>query len=192
MTTDIGTIKADIEICQHRIRALQSETIHCIAIKSSGKVEVVDKEKLESLNSEVARLEELAGHNNEVAERLRETLAKASTESIGALFKAVDTSEQRIARYRETINQSIGTWLKVDSYRYDLSNIRTHPRVKGELEKYEPLIPIEEANRKHLSEVLEEAQVVLQDFQPSGLPEIKQKRAVGLVTFEQPAPVPVV
>jgi hypothetical protein len=101
-------------------------------------------------------------------------LQKAGKEAISDLIKDKNSSERRIARYRELINQTIGTWLKVDSYMYDLSNIRTHPRVKGELEKYEPLIPIEEQNIEHLSEVLEEAQAIIADFQPTGLPEIDQ------------------
>jgi|GEM_PF-2357983 len=192
MKTDIDTIQADIETCQHRIRALQNETIHTITIKPTGKIEVVDKEKLESLNGEIDRLSGLADHNTEVARRLHECLQKAEKESISDLAKDKNSSERRIARYRELINQTIGTWLRVDSFTYDLSNIRTHPRVKGELEKYEPLIPIEEQNIKHLSEVLEEAQAIITDFQPSGLPEIKQERAVGLVRFNQPAPTPVI
>ena len=174
MKTDIDTIEADITSCQRRVRALQAETIHTITIKPTGKVEVVDKERLESLNSEITRLEERTDHNSDVAGRLRATLAKAGKEAISDLIKDKNSSEQRMARYRELINQAVGTWLKVDSYMYDLSNIRTHPRVKGELEKYEPLIPIEEQNIKHLSEVLEEAQDIIAEFKPTGLPEIDQ------------------
>jgi len=169
MKTDIDTIQADIQAVQHRVRALQNETIYTITIKPTGKVEVVDKVRLESLNSETARLEELAAHNSEVAERLRATLAKAGQESIGALFNAVDASEQRIARSRGIINQAIATWLKADSWKYSVENIREHPRVKGALEETEPLIPIEQANHKHLSEVLKEAQTIIAGFRPSVL-----------------------
>ena len=174
MKTDIDTIEADITSCQGQIKRLQHTTVECVGFAPAGKVIVTDKIRLESLNGEIDRLNELVGHNSEVARKLHECLQKAGKESISDLIKDKNNSEQRRARYRELINQTIGTWLKVDSFMYDLSNIRTHPRVKGELEKYEPLIPIEEQNIKHLSEVLEEAQAIITDFQPTGLPEIDQ------------------
>ena len=173
MKTDIDTIEADITSCQGQIKRLQHTTVECVGFAPAGKVTVTDKIRLESLNGEIDRLNELVGHNSEVARKLHECLQKAGKESIRDLIKDKNSSEQRRARYREIINRTIGTWLKVDSFRYDLSNIRTHPRVKGELEKYEPLIPIEEQNIKLLSEVLEESQAIIADFQLTGLPEIE-------------------
>jgi hypothetical protein len=76
---DISTIKADIDSCQHRIRTLQHSTIECIAFKPSGKIEVVDKERLEALNTEIDGLTSLAGHNSEVLERLRAALKTHSS-----------------------------------------------------------------------------------------------------------------
>jgi hypothetical protein len=187
---DINTIKADIESCQHRVRALQNETIHTITVKPTGKIEVVDKERLESLNSEIARLEELAGHNREVAGRLQAVLGKVNLSTVAALMNAKSQSENQIVDSKTAISRVCGVWLKVNPV-YTLENIRDHPRVKPEVESREKWILQEEAKLKLFIPALEEAQNIVKDFQPSGLPPIKQERAVGLVRFEQPAPAPV-
>lgn len=174
MKTDIDTIQADIQAVQHRVRALQNETIHTITIKPTGKVEVVDKERLESINSEVARLEELAGHNSEVAGRLHVVLEKVNLPSVAALIHAKNKSENDITDNKIGINHIIGTWLKV-SPNYTVENIRDHPRVKPEVESREKWIRQEEANLKIFVPALEEAQSILKDFLPSGLPGEGQK-----------------
>lgn len=172
MKIDIENIQADIQVVQHRIRALQNETVHCITIKPTGKIEVVDKEKLESLNSEVARLEELAGHNSGVVQRLQAVLQKFNSPNVAALMYAKKQAEKRVVDSKIGINHIAGVWLK-ESPNYTIENIRSHPRVKPEIEIREKSILESEANLKLFVPALDEAQAVLQDFQPSGLPPRK-------------------
>jgi hypothetical protein len=59
--------------------------------------------------------------------------------------------------------------------------------VKPELQKYEPLIPIEEAKRKHLSAVLAEAEAIIKDFKPSKTAAPKPSLKANAVKFQMPA-----
>lgn len=188
MKTDLDTIKTDIEICQGQIKRLQHSTIECITFKPSGKVEIVDKSGLESLNGEIDRLNTLVGHNSEVAGRLQAVLEKVHLPSVAALVHAKNRSKEAITKYKIGINSTIGNWLAA-SPNYTVENIRDHPRVKPEVERQERVILQEESKLKLFIPALEEAQSILKDFQPSGLPEIKPERAMGMVRFDQAAPV---
>ena len=172
MKTDIDTIKADIENVHHQIRTLQNETVHCIVILPTGKIQIVDKERLESLNSEVERLQALAGHNSEVAERLNAIMQKTEKVSIADLSNAKSQSENKIADYKIAINRIVGNGLKT-SPRYSIDTIKDHPRVKDELPKYEAWGEQERKKLELFTPALEEAQATLQDYTPSGLPPRK-------------------
>jgi hypothetical protein len=183
MQIDINTIQADVSACRNRIRTLQSETIHTITIKPSGKVEVVDKTQLESLNGEIDSLNEMASHNVAVLGRLEAVLQKAEFASIAGLDHAKNKTADRIESHKMRINRVIATWLKVDA-NYDLESIRKHPRVAPEIATYEPLIPQEEAKLAKLSAMLKEANAIIAEYKPSGVEAPKASLRSSLVKFD--------
>jgi hypothetical protein len=186
MNTDIDIIKADITNCQAQIKNLQHLTVECISFSPAGKITVIDKDKLEGLNADIERLCGLVGHNEAVLGKLEAVLQKAGGASIDDLDHAKNTTANRIEDSKIAINRIIATWLKV-SPNYDLVSIREHPRVKPELARIEPQIPIAEARLKLLSTALDDAIAITKDFKPSGIEAPKLSLKAALVKFDVPA-----
>ncbi len=168
MPIDIAAMDTDIKTSQGQIKNLQHATIECVAFSASGKVTVTDKERLEDLNSEIDRLGELVNHNAAVLTKLYDCLQKAKVESVEELRQAITRREQEIASCKIGINRIIGTWLKADPT-YTIETIGTHPKVKDETAKREARILEEQKRLRIMTPALEEAESILEDFQPSGL-----------------------
>jgi hypothetical protein len=186
MNTYIDIIQADITNCQAQIRHLQHSTIECVSFASSGKIMITDKDRLQDVNADIERLGGLVGHNEAVLGKLEAVLQKAGVASIEDLDHTKAKTADRIEDSKIAINRIVATWLKV-SPNYDLVSIREHPRVKPELARIEPQIPIAEARLKVLSIAMEEALAVAMHFKPSGVVETKPGLKAALVRFDMGA-----
>jgi len=163
---DIADIKNDIESSQAQMRKLQAETIHAIAIKPSGKIEVVDKERLEGLNAEIDRLTALVDHNSKVLEK-----------AVGALgsFPSLSAARERRAVVDSGINRTNGL-LRIDiaaliKSRPDIDpgNPYAHPEAKKLKDGADKDLARSMPELKRLDELIRLAEAIIADFQPSGL-----------------------
>ncbi len=174
--TDVDVIQADIQAVHGQIKRLQVSTIECVSFKPTGKVEIVDKERLESLNSEIDRLTTLAGHNEAVFARLNDCLCAVSTKSVAELEKAQNAASEKIASLKIGINRICGDYLRI-SPTYTLETIKDHPKVRPEVESREAWIAELEKKLESLGPALDEARTIAAEFQPSGLLAARSKFA---------------
>ncbi|MDQ1262480.1 MAG: hypothetical protein QG575_1661 [Euryarchaeota archaeon] len=197
--SDIADIAADIEASKTKVRELQAETIHTITIKPSGKVEVVDKEKLESLNSEVDRLNDLVEHNSSVHETLFKLLTEADClknlrgrknslleptvqlagEQKGRLEKAIADTENR---FRIDIGNLIESTHGIDPV-----NPFDHPKAKALKETADIRLASLHSELSTVAALLARAEAILQDFQPSGVTITKPDEFRHAITRESAA-----
>ena len=182
---DIKEIYDDIAATKEEIRRLQAETLFTIAIKPTGKIEIVDKEELESLNSDILRLKDLSTHNSSVLDRLEETLGKVSLPSITALEKAIRTSDEKITSCKTGISRISGDYLRHEAHNYTLETIGQHPKVKREVEAREQTIAAETEKLNALRPALDEAVAIAAEFQPSGLQPMPARTAPIALTREK-------
>jgi len=194
---DISDIQVDIENSEHRIRALQSETVHCIAILPTGKIQVVDKGKLEELNSEVERLMGLIEHNNNIHETLSELLngADCLKNLRGGKNRVLEPTVQ-LARDRkrqvEAAIADIENLFRIDmgnlikhTYDIDPANPFEHPKAKDLRETADIRLASLHSELSTVEDLLTRAEAILQDFQPSGLPPQRAEQHHGLISREK-------
>lgn len=162
---DIPDIQKDIELTKNRIRALQSETVHCVAIKPTGKVEIVDKGKLEELNSEVDRLAALSSGNGAVLARLQElTGGKSMADLIERKRKLAD----HIQKTKDLLRHDQAELLK-RSPGLDLAGMATDPRAQKLQADAQAVIAGEMPELEEITALLTQADEILAGYRPSGL-----------------------
>lgn len=184
---DIKDIQNDLAATKEEIRRLQTETLFTIAIKPTGKIEIVDKEELESLNSDILRLKDLSTHNRGVLDRLDEVLSKVSLQSITALEKAIRTSDEKITSCTVGINRVQGDFLRGNPYQFTAETIKTHPKVAKEIAAREQTIAAETEKLKALRPALDEAVAISAEFKPSGLQPMPASTAPAMISREKVA-----
>ncbi len=79
---DLDDIRADIDAARAAVVKAEQATLSTVMIRPTGKIEVVDKEKLEELNSEIERLRGLLVNNEDVLQEIEELLNKAVTDGV--------------------------------------------------------------------------------------------------------------
>lgn len=163
---DITDIATDIETCRRYIRNYQHSTIECVAFKPTGKVEVVDKDRLEELNAEVCRLTDLAGHNETVLSRLEEALG--SFQSVAELKKRRDYVSESITKTNSLLRHDVGERLKRDPS-IDPSAPFNNAECKRLKDEVDARLAEMRPELAALDEQLAKSQSIMQDFQPSGL-----------------------
>ncbi len=163
---DIDTIAADIETCRRYIRNHQHSTIECVAFKLTGKVEIVNKDRLEELNAEVGRLTDLAGHNEAVLSRLEEALG--SFQSVAELKKRRDYVSESITKTNSLLRHDVGERLKRDPS-IDPSAPFNNAECKRLKDEADARLAEMRPELAALDEQISKAQTILADFQPSGL-----------------------
>ena len=164
---DIPDVEKDIELTKNRTRALQSETVHCIAIKPTGKIEVVDKGKLEELNSEVDRLAALSSGNGAILARLQElTGGKSMADLIERKRKLAD----HIAKTKDLLRHDQAELLK-RSPGLDIAGMVTDPRAQKLQADAQAVIDRETPELERLTALLNQADEILAGYRPSGLKE---------------------
>lgn len=197
--SDIADIANDIEASKIKVLELQAETIHAITIKPTGKVEVVDKEKLESLNSEVDRLKGLVEHNSGVHAALSELLNEADClknlrgHKNRTLEPTVQLAGDRKGQLEKSIADTenlfridLGTLIK-NTYDIDPANPFDHPKAKDLKEKTDARIAALHSELAVVDALLAEAETILQDFRPSGIVAELPTDRPGCITRESVA-----
>ena len=164
---DIADIQKDIGLVKNRIRALQNETVHCIAIKPTGKIEVVDKTKLEELNGEVDRLTELAGHNERILSRLLEITGGATVEDLTTQKRKLDDYIQKI---KDILRFDLATLMRT-SPGLTLENIGNDPKAQRLQADAQAVFDREVPELERITALLTQADEVLGGYLPSGLKE---------------------
>ena len=175
-SVDIDTIRADIETGQDRVRTLQAETIHTVTFKPSGKIDVVDKERLESLNAEIDHLKDLGVHNAEVLARLTGTLGDYLT--VDSVRKKKRGLEEQILKIKTLLRIDTGDLIK-HGHDVDPANPYSHPKGKALKEKADADLAISEPALAAVTDLLARVETILQDFRSSGL-------EAGYATKDQP------
>ena len=196
---DIADIAADIEASKIKVRELQAETIHTITIKPSGKVEVVDKARLESLNSEVDRLNGIIEHNSHVHDALSKLLNEVDClknlrgRKNCLLEPTVQLAREQRGRLEKTIADT-ETRFRIDignlihnTYDIDPMNPFDHPKAKDLKEKADIRIASLHSELSTVAALLTRAEAILQGFQPSGVTIAKPDEFRHAITRESAA-----
>jgi len=178
---DVRDIKTDITDSEHQIRHLQSETIHCIAFKSSGKVEVVDKTTLENLNSEVDRIKDIRAHNTEVLNKLTEALQDYPT--VDSIRKKKLGLEERVTRTKNLLRIDTGDLIK-HGHDVDPADPYSHPKGKALKAEADAALAIINPALTAVTDLLEQAEAILAEFKPSGL-EPQRAETRGVISREK-------
>lgn len=178
---DIKEIRDDIEACQNEIKALQHRTVECVSFAPTGKVTVTDKPRLEDLNSEVARLEELSTHNADVLARLTDPLGEYATiESIRARKHQL---EEQILRAKNILRVDIGILIR-DGYDVNPGDPFAHPKGKALKERADAALALVTPLLASATDLLTRAEVILAEFKPSGL-EPQRAETRGIISGEK-------
>ena len=164
---DIPDIQKDLELTKNRIRALQSETVHCITIKPTGKIEVVDMDGLEELNSEVDRLAALSSDNEAVLARLEEI---TGGKSVADLIKRKQKLEDHITKTKDLLRHDQAELLK-RSPGLTLESMATNPKAQKLQADAQAIIDKETPVLERLTVLLTQADEILAGYLPSGLKE---------------------
>lgn len=166
---DVEKIETDIRKCKAAIRTLKAESVNYVSFLPSGKLEVLDKEALEAINGEAARLAALAEKNGDVLRRLVEVLEE---------FDSIKAARERAGKVRETIRKSHTV------YRLDLAaHLKNHTELGRPVDlDSDPVALKLKATRDaalstnapelaRLEKISEKAMAIIKDFEGSGLPD---------------------
>lgn len=179
---DIDTIAADIETCRRYIRNHQHLTIECVAFEPTGKVEVVDKDRLEELNAEVCRLTDLAEHNEKVLFQLEETLGAFST--IAALKERRSYTNESIDKVRNLLRHDVGERLKRDPS-IDPGDPFSNAECKRLQNEANNRLAVLVPELAALDEQLARSQSIMQEFKPSDLEPLPASTAPAIISREK-------
>ena len=160
-------IQKDIGLIKNRIRALQNETVHCIAIKPTGVIEVVDKGKLETLNSEIDRLTALSQNNEAVLTRLLSITNGATVEDLMTQKRKLD---DHIQKTKNILRIDLATLMRT-SPGLTLETLANDPRAQRLQADAQAVFDKETPELERLTALLAQLDEVLQAFQPSNLKE---------------------
>jgi hypothetical protein len=162
-----ATITAD----RQAVRELLRQSLDCCAVLPSGKLEVLEKERLADLHKQADELRKRAAHNDEVLDRFDAAHMEALADnpglepSIYALRTWKKAVTERITGGKNCIRTSSATWLaSTEGSIYTAETIKNHPRVAREIAKYQPIIdagekelPLAEAHLRKAEAILSEA-----------------------------------
>ena len=165
--TDIADIQKDIGLVKNRIRALQNETIHTIAIRPTGEVVIVDKGKLETLNSEIDRLTTLSQNNEAVLTQLLSITGGATVEDLTTQKRKLDDYIQKI---KDILRFDLATLMRT-SPGLTLENIGNDPKAQRLQADAQAVFDREVPELERITALLTQADEVLGGYLPSGLKE---------------------
>lgn len=168
--TDLKDIEQDITACKLEVRRLQAETVHCIAFKPTGKIDVVDKARLEELNARIEELGELAVHNGEVLGRLQAVVTEGS---IKALDDRKRSTQAAITKYESIFRQDLARLLQ-DDPSINPADPLSHHRVQDLKRRTDEHLAILQPQLAEYEKRLAEAQAILKEYKPSGLPTLSE------------------
>lgn len=162
---DIAGVSKDIQITENHIRALQTETVHCIAFKPDGKIEVVDKDKLSSLNTEIDRLTELAASNKKILSTLQEMTGGKTIAEIAAQKNKL---EGHIQRTKDLLRLDLSNLLK-NTPSLTLENISSNAKAQRLQADAKAIFDKEGPELEEVSALLAQVDETIANYTPSGL-----------------------
>lgn len=165
---DVEDIGNDIELVRARIRTLQAETIHCITIKPSGKIEIVDKQQLECINGEIESLKALEARNGEVLEKIQADLQEAGYASIKAAKSDKSLIENSITRIEDLYRMDVADLLERGP-KVTPENVLQSPKGSALKAEHDKKIAELQGRLAPITAALNRVQVIIADFKPSGI-----------------------
>jgi len=168
--TDIKDIDADIDTCSRYIRMHQHATVECVAFKTSGKIEIVDKERLEGLNAEVDRLSALVSHNSKVLEQL--TGALGTFPSLSAARERRDYVDGIVKRSKGLLRVDLANLIKIRAD-IDPADPFKHPDARKLKDETDRILADSIPERERVDKLIKQAEAIIADFQPSSLRPIQ-------------------
>jgi hypothetical protein len=159
---------ASIEADKKAVRELLRQSLDCCAVLPSGKLEVLEKDRLADLHKQADELRKRAAHNEAVLDRFDaahiEALATNPTlePSLFALQQWKKSILSQIEQGKNVIRVTSATWLmSTEGANHTAETIKNHPRVAREVQKYEPIIAAAEEMLPIATAHLEKAQTIL-------------------------------
>lgn len=167
----VTRIMASIEADHQAVRDLLRQSLDCCAVLPTGRLEVLEKDRLASLHKQADMLRKRAAHNDEVLDRFDEAYQAALKDnpdlepSLFSFRVWKDALVERITHGKNCIRTTAGVWLtSTEGSAYATETIKNHPRVAREVERYEPIIraaekemPVAEAHYEKVRAILKEA-----------------------------------
>ena len=187
MKVDINVIQDDIHGCHSRVKELQHQTIECIAIRpgktDNGKPEIVviERDRLQTIDSEVSRLSELADHNTEVLTKL--TAALQDYPTVDSIRKKKAGLEEQIARTKNLLRIDTGDLIK-HGHDVDPADPYSHPKGKALKAEADAALGIINSALAAVTDLLEQAEGTVQEFRASGL-EPQRAEPRGIISREK-------
>jgi len=184
MKVDINVIQDDIHGCHSRVKELQHQTIECIAIRpgktDNGKPEIVviERDRLQTIDSEVSRLSELADHNTEVLTKLTADLQDYPT--VDSIRKKKAGLEEQIARTKNLLRIDTGDLIK-HGHDVDPADPYSHPKGKALKAEADAALAIINPALAAVTDLLEQAETIIAEFKPSGVQAMPEQRP-GVIT----------
>jgi len=161
-------IVASIQADHQGVRELLRQSLDCCAVLPSGKLEVLEKDRLADLHKRADDLRKRAAHNEEVLNRFdvlyQEALATNSmlAPTLFALQGWQKALKERIARSKAIIRTTAAVWLQSpEGVNYTPETIKNHLRVEPEVAKNQPIIEASEKELPVALACLERAQAIL-------------------------------
>jgi len=159
---------ARIEADQRAVRELLRQSLDCCAVVPSGKLVVLEKDRLADLHKQADELRKRAAHNDEVLDSFDAAYQAALKDNPGiepSIFSFRvwrDTLLSRIKRSKGIIRTTSGTWLaSAEGGAYTAETIKNHPRVVREVARHEPIISAAEKELPLAEAHLAKAQAIL-------------------------------
>jgi hypothetical protein len=175
----LSDIRADIAAARAALVKAEQATLSTVMIRPTGKIEVVDKEKLEGLNAEIETLRGILANNEAVIHELEKLLNEAVESKVlvhdreGKGEPTIRSVDERIMNKRQLIDS-----LKI-RYQASLSEIIKHapldpndiyasPEVQTLKTEYDNGIELANAELRGLEALWESVCAVRERFKPSG------------------------
>jgi len=161
---DVSDIKKDIQATEGRIRALQHQTIECVSFGPTGKVTVADKERLESLNTEIEAMQTLIANNGEVLNKLVELTGGLSLADLQLMKRR---TEGHINKVKGCLSADLGELLKRNPG-MDVESLGSHPKAVKLQAEAKAIFDQERPELERLTALLDHANKILDSFTPVG------------------------
>lgn len=150
------------------VSELLKQSLECCAVTPAGKLTVLDQERLTQIHSQADDLRKRIAHNQGVLMEFDALYIQALADNpelepvLFSLEQWVQHLKHTIERGENAIRVSAGTWLRsLEGSKYTPANIHEHPRVKAEIDKYQPLIDAAKKKLPVAEGHLEKAKAIL-------------------------------
>jgi len=178
-----------IEADQRAVRELLRQSLDCCAVQPSGKLEVLEKDRLADLHKQADELRKRAAHNDEVLDNFDAAYQAALKDNPGlepSIFSFRvwrDTLLSRIKRSKDIIRTTSGTWLaSAEGGAYTAETIQNHPGVAREIARHELIIATVEKELPVAEAHFAKAQAILPGKVDVILPKNAFNQAIGRAT----------